>query len=97
MNEFQLLYLVVLRGNINLNTNILPLHSSLSLIKPISLNITRNIFMENIRTTFAGENYFSVEHSIDNNINEYVEIDDDIVIDYESFYIRHNKHEIVYV
>ena len=53
--------------------------------------------MENIRTKFAGENYFSVEHSIDNNINKYVEIDDDIVIDYESFYIRHNKHEIVYV
>ena len=95
-NQFELLYILSVGGNINFNSNILQTDkSSVSFIGPMSFNITNNIFVEKIRAKFAGQNYLNMEKNVDKTIPDFLDLSDNI-IDAANFIIRGNKHKLSY-
>lgn len=65
------------KGIININRNIFwrTEENTIHLRRPVSLNITENVFLRNFKSGFAAENYIEAERIIDEDIADYISWD----------------------
>ena len=95
-NSLEKFYFLVKGGKINFTGNNFKINNKgneISLLKSQSLNITNNVFEENLVSPIYSKEYITVQKSIDRNINEVINIEDTS----QRMIVQGNIHKLKYI
>ena len=84
------------KGNMNINRNMFTWaeRSSIYLTGSMYQNFTENVFVRNFRSKYAGEGYMEVEKNIDQEMTDYIHVDQ---LDYDNVFVEKNKLILNYI
>ena len=95
-NSLEKFYFLVKGGKINLTGNNFKINNKgneISLLKSQSLNITNNVFEENLANPMFSKEYITVQKSIDKTLNEVINIEDTS----QRMIVQGNIHKLKYI